>query len=319
MDLFSRNVTQLLRVINNQCLEMYLMNNINVDLVVKLINEQFPEWSDLDIKPVKFSGNDNRTFHLGDHMSVRLPSAESYVPQVEKEQIWLPVLAKELTLPVSKPLTKGDPSKDYPWPWSINKWLEGETLTQKNISDLNQFARDLGTFLIELQSIDASGGPLAGKHNFFRGGTIAVYDEESRYAIENNKDTFNEHLLKEIWELALDSKWNSDPVWVHGDIAPGNLLVKAGRLCAVIDFGILGVGDPSCDAAMAWTFFDDNSRKIFKNVLNMDEETWNRARGWALWKALITYNDNKNNNKAIAEESCKIINRIVNNYESEKI
>ncbi|OPA78738.1 acetyltransferase [Paenibacillus selenitireducens] len=295
------------------------MNNINVDLVVKLINEQFPEWSDLDIRPVKVSGNDNRTFHLGEHMSVRLPSAASYVPQVEKEQIWLPILSEKLSLPIPTPLAKGNPSEEYPYPWSINKWLEGETLTHKIINDLNQFARDLGTFLVQLQSIDVSGGPLAGKHNFYRGGALAVYDEESRNAIENNRDTFNEHVLKEIWELALGSKWDSDPVWVHGDIAPGNLLVKDGKLCAVIDFGILGVGDPSCDAAMAWTFFDDNSRKIFKTVLNMDEETWNRARGWALWKALITYDGNKNTSKAMAEESYKIINIIVDDYESEKI
>ncbi|MBM7690828.1 aminoglycoside phosphotransferase (APT) family kinase protein [Peribacillus deserti] len=294
------------------------MTNINVDLVVRLIKEQFPQWADLEISPVKFSGNDNRTFHLGDHMSVRLPSAACYAAQVEKEQKWLPILANQLSLPISIPLAKGDPSDEYPWAWSINKWLEGETVSPGNINDINQFARDLGIFLIELQSIDASGGPLAGEHNFYRGGPLSIYDEESREAIENNKDIFNEHLLKEIWELALDSNWNSNPVWVHGDIAPGNLLVKDGILCAVIDFGILGVGDPSCDAAMAWTFFDDNSRKIFKSVLKMDEETWNRARGWALWKALITYNGNKNSNKAIAEESYKIIKIIVDDYESEK-
>ncbi|TDL76181.1 aminoglycoside phosphotransferase family protein [Peribacillus frigoritolerans] len=294
------------------------MHNINVDLVIKLINEQFPEWSDLDISAVKFSGNDNRTFHLGDHMSVRLPCAASYATQVEKELRWLPILAKDLSLPISTPLAKGNPSEEYPWSWSINKWLEGETLSLKKINDLNQFARDLGTFLIKLQSIDASGGPLAGKHNFYRGGPISVYDEETRDAIDNNKDSFNEQCLKEIWELALDSKWDSDPVWVHGDIAPGNILVKDGKLCAVIDFGILGVGDPSCDAAMAWTFFDDHSRKIFKNVLNMNEGTWNRARGWAVWKALITYNGNKNSNKAIADESYNIIKIIMDDYESEK-
>jgi aminoglycoside phosphotransferase (APT) family kinase protein len=130
------------------------MNNINVGLVVSLIKEQFPEWSDLDVRPVKFSGHDNRTFHLGEHMSVRLPSAASYVPQVEKEQIWLPVLTEKLSLPIPTPIAKGNPSKKYPFPWSINKWLEGETLTQKNINDLNQFARDLGSFLTELQSID---------------------------------------------------------------------------------------------------------------------------------------------------------------------
>lgn len=291
------------------------MNTITVDLVARLINEQFPAWSDLEIRPVKFSGNDNRTFHLGEHMSVRLPSAAAYAPQVEKEQQWLPILSKELTLPIQIPLVKGEPNEEYPLPWSINKWVEGETLTHQNINDLNQFARDLGAFLIELQSIDASRGPLAGEHNFYRGGNLAVYDEESRHAIEHNKDIFKEDLLREIWELALDSKWNSKPVWVHGDIAPGNLLVKDGKLCAVIDFGILGVGDPACDAAMAWTFFDEDSRKVFKDVLQMDEETWNRARGWALWKALITYNGNRYSNPKVARESLNIINLIADDFE----
>ncbi|MEK4462801.1 aminoglycoside phosphotransferase family protein [Paenibacillus sp. FSL H8-0315] len=291
------------------------MHTIDVDLVARLINEQFPEWSDLEIRPVKFSGHDNRTFHLGEQMSVRLPSAAAYVPQVEKEQQWLPFLKKGLTLPISTPLAKGTPTKEYPWPWSINNWLEGETLSHENINDLNQFARDLGSFLIELQSIDASGGPLAGEHNFYRGGSLAVYDEESRNAIEHNKDIFNEGLLKKIWELALDSEWESEPVWVHGDVAPGNILVKDGQLCAVIDFGILGVGDPACDAAMAWTFFDEASRRIFKKVLNMDAQTWNRARGWALWKALITYNRNRYSNPTVAEESLNIINLIVEDIE----
>ncbi|HSU80259.1 MAG TPA: aminoglycoside phosphotransferase family protein [Candidatus Angelobacter sp.] len=295
------------------------MIKINVDLVAKLIIDQFPEWSDLEISPVKVSGNDNRTFHLGDHMSVRLPSEAAYVAQVEKEQKWLPLLAPHLTLPIPQPLKKGLPSDDYPWPWSINKWLEGETVSHTNVHNLNQFARDLGAFLRELQAIDSSNGPLAGAHNFYRGGSLTVYDNESREAINKNKDTFNKSLLKEIWELALSSKWESTPVWVHGDIAPGNLLVNDSKLCAVIDFGILGVGDPACDAVMAWTFFDEESRKVFKNVLNMDEETWCRARGWALWKALITYDEFKMSNTALATESFQIINSIVQDYELERL
>ena len=105
-----------------------------------------------------------------------------------------------------------------------------------------------------MQSINASNGPLAGTHNFYRGGLISVYDEEARVAIENNNDVFDEALLKHLWNVALSSIWDRKPVWIHGDVAPGNLLVKDGKLCAVIDFGILGVGDPACDAAMAWTF-----------------------------------------------------------------
>jgi aminoglycoside phosphotransferase (APT) family kinase protein len=287
---------------------------INIDLVTRLINEQFPEWSHLSITPVKTGGNDNRTFHLGDHMSVRLPSAASYAPQVEKEQKWLPILAKKLSLPVSIPIAKGNPTEEYPWSWSIYKWLEGEQLSHNNIDNLNHLAKDLGSFLNELQDIDASGGPLAGKHNFYRGGSLSTYNEESLNAIENNKGTFDGGLLSEIWNIALESEWESEPVWVHGDIAPGNLLVKDGKLCAIIDFGILGVGDPSCDAAIAWTFFDDTSRKVFKNKINFDEGTWNRARGWALWKALITYDAHIDSDKVIAEEASNTIWTIVEDY-----
>ena len=290
------------------------MDPINVSLVQKLIQKQFPEWAQLEIKPVKFSGHDNRTFHLGKQMSVRLPSDAAYAPQVEKENRWLPILSKELSLPISAPIAKGNPSEEYPWPWSINKWIEGETVTKQNVRDLNEFATDLASFLVELQSIDASNGPIAGAHNFYRGGLISVYDEEARVAIENNKDVFDEALLKELWDLALQSTWERTPVWIHGDVAPGNLLVKDGKLCAVIDFGILGVGDPACDAAMAWTFFDKHSRSVFKEVLCMDKETWNRARGWALWKALITYDANKGSNEKVAEEAYRVIQVIVDDY-----
>ncbi|HET7629596.1 MAG TPA: aminoglycoside phosphotransferase family protein [Bacillales bacterium] len=287
---------------------------INVDLVEKLIREQFPEWAHLEVRPVSVSGNDNRTFHLGDKMSVRLPSSEHYVPQVEKEQKWLPRLAKQLSPPIPEPLAKGNPSEEYPFPWSVIQWIEGETVTHENIADLDQLASDLGAFLVELQSIDPKGGPLAGQHNFYRGGDLAVYDSESREAIEANPDAFDVPVVKEMWELALSSKWTKDPVWVHGDVAPGNLLVKDGRLAAVIDFGILGVGDPACDAAMAWTFFDAKSRQTFKDTLNMDEETWNRARGWALWKALITYHWNKKEDPSAAGEALHVIECMERDY-----
>ncbi len=249
-------------------------------------------------------------------MSVRLPSAPGYVPQVEKEQKWLPVLAKKLSLPIPIPVAKGTPNEDYPFPWSIYKWLDGETVTRENVIDLNQFAADLGGFLLELQSIDASDGPLAGVHNYYRGAHLSVYDNETRNAIRSNRDVFDEIYLIRLWELALDSKWERKPVWLHGDIAPGNILVQNGKLSAVIDFGILGVGDPSCDAAMAWTFFDFESRRVFKNVVKMDEETWNRARGWALWKALITYDEYKDSDSTKSNEAYKVILTIIEDSET---
>lgn len=265
------------------------MTKIMTQLVQNLIKQQFPQWDNLEIKPVEKSGHDNRIFHLGDEMMIRLPSGEAYAAQVEKEIKWLPKLQPFISLPISSPIVKGEPSADYPFTWSVNQYIMGEIATYKNIIDLKQFAVDLSNFLKELQCIDTTGAPVAGKHNFYRGADLEVYNEETQVALTKLKDVLPINELSAIWEQGMSSKWIKEAVWLHGDMAPGNLLVSDGKLCGVIDFGIMGIGDPACDYAMAWTFFDEESRKEF--LKNLDSDTIYRARGWALWKALITYND----------------------------
>jgi aminoglycoside phosphotransferase (APT) family kinase protein len=262
---------------------------IDADLVRRLIREQFPQWADLPVRPVDKGGYDNFTFHLGDEMSVRLPRDEGYAPQVEKEAEWLPKIRPHLSLPIPVPLAKGKPDEDYPFYWSVNRWIEGETLRYDNISDLNQFAVDLSKFIKELQSIDASNGPAAGKHSQFRGCSLTVLNDWTLAALETLGELVDAEKCLQIWHRATASEWAKKPVWIHGDINPGNLLVKKGKLSSVIDFGIMAVGDPAVELTMAWTFFDDKSRKVFLQSTGLDIETEYRARGWALWKALITY------------------------------
>lgn len=264
--------------------------DITVDLAKKLIFEQFPQWSHLEIKPVKNSGHDNRTFHLGDDLTIRLPSGKEYEPQIQKEAKWLPVLAQHLSLPITAPVAKGKPTPEYPLAWSINRWLVGETVTHTNV-DLQKFAIELARFLKELEAINAENGPQAGAHNFYRGGDLAVYIEEFEQALTQLPAGPQRNHYQDIWTTALATKWEKKPVWVHGDIAVGNLLVNDGHLSGVIDFGILGTGDPACDLVMAWTFFDSKSRKAFKEEMGLDDTTWQRGKGWALWKALITPDD----------------------------
>jgi aminoglycoside phosphotransferase (APT) family kinase protein len=181
----------------------------------------------------------------------------------------------------------GVPSEVYPWHWSVYKWIEGEHATHDRIADLTEFAAALGQFLHALQQVDAAGGPPTGEQSFHRGGSLTVYDAETRRALALLHGKIDTVLANEIWEAALRTEWQGPPVWVHGDVAAGNLLVKDGRLHAVIDFGCSAVGDPACDLVIAWTFLSGESRAAFRSALPLDDGTWARGRGWALWKALI--------------------------------
>ncbi|MFI6264863.1 aminoglycoside phosphotransferase family protein [Micromonospora sp. NPDC051006] len=264
-----------------------LRDRIDVSLVRRLVAAQFPRWADLPVRPVEEGGWDNRTFHLGDAMTVRLPSDEGYALQVAKEQRWLPVLGPRLPLDVPTPLAQGEPAADYPYPWSVYRWIDGRTARRDRIADLTEFATTLAGFLAALQRVEPSGGPVAGAHSAWRGAPLSTYDEDTRRAIDRLGGRIPVDTVNAIWADALDATWAGPPVWFHGDVAYGNLLVRDGRLASVIDFGCCGVGDPACDVVISWTLLDDESRAAFRDALAVDAATWARGRGWALWKALI--------------------------------
>ncbi|MER9355234.1 aminoglycoside phosphotransferase family protein [Mesorhizobium sp. M0514] len=283
---------------------------IHTDLVRRLVNAQFPQWRHLPVSPVAFGGWDNRTFHLGNDMTLRLPSAAPYALQVEKEHRWVPTLAPLLPLPIPVPLAMGEPGEDYPWQWSVYRWIDGETAKTAEIADRRQFAVDLAKFLIALRRIDPAGGPPAGQHNFFRGGSLSVYDNQTREALQALEGQIDTQAATAVWDAALAATWQGSPVWFHGDVAWGNLLVQNGRLSAIIDFGTSGIGDPSCDLAIAWTFFQGESREAFRAAIDVDEATWARGRGWTLWKALITVAGH-DANQAEAERSRRVIDDVL--------
>jgi aminoglycoside phosphotransferase (APT) family kinase protein len=287
------------------------MLDISVELVRALLEEQFPQWARLQIGPVEPGGWDNRTFRLGDALAVRLPSAECYAEQIEKEERWLPWLAPQLPLAIPTPLALGEPGAGYPWHWSIHRWIEGEIVSSASSVDLGALARDLADFLARLQSLDATDGPAPAAHNFHRGGTLAVYDEQTRGAITALTREVDATRATEVWNEALATSWDRAPVWIHGDVAAGNLLLRESRLHAVIDFGCCAVGDPACDLVAAWTILDANSADFFRERLQLDLATWERARGWALWKALIMLVDQQQAGAAATERTRSLIGRII--------
>lgn len=261
---------------------------LDASLVRRLLDGQFPQWADLAIEPVLPMGTDNALFRLGEDMVARLPRRERTCRTLEKERRWLPRLAPFLPLAVPVPLAEGTAAPEYPFAWSVYRWLRGETASPDRIADPRRFATDLARFVDSLQRIDPTGGPPPGEHNFFRGLPLARRDAATRAAIASLESEIDVDAVTAAWEEAAAAPaWERPPVWVHGDLDARNLLVEGGRLAAVIDFGGLGVGDPACDVMVAWKVLSADNREGFRTLLSVDEATWGRSRGWALSQALI--------------------------------
>lgn len=250
-------------------------------LVRHLIASQFPEWAGLAIEAGPSGGTDNSIYRLGEDKVIRLPRRASAVEPIRKERHWLPRLAPHLPLEIPAPLGTGAPDATFPYPWSVYRWLDGENLLERPPTDLADTAHRLGKFVNALQSVDPTGGPRS-----VRATPVNPDDDTAvRTTIEKfaTAGPLDPAPTLAVWKTALQTPpWTNPPVWIHGDLYTGNLLGQHGQLSAVIDFGLLGLGDPACDLLPAWSLLTAETREIFRDQVGVDDDTWNRGRGWAL-------------------------------------
>lgn len=272
---------------------------IDAVLVRRLLTAQFPQWAGLPVRQVDSAGTDNVMFRLGDRLVVRLPKADWARGQVEKEQRWLPRIAAHVPLPVPVPVGHGVPGEGFGQPWSVYEWLDGEDAFTAPVRDLAHAAVALGRFGVALRGVDATGGPAS-----FRGGPVTAWEEGAMAPAVRAlgaDGTLDADLVTAAWESVLRlPQWDGPPVWVHGDLLPGNLLTRDGRLSAVIDFGGLGVGDPACDMMGAWTLLTPETRPLFREAARVDDATWARGRGWALCWGVVTEQYYRDTNPVLA-------------------
>ena len=256
--------------------------DIDLPLVRRLLAVQFPQWANLPIGAVRSTGTVNAIYRLGEHLCVRLPRVEEWAQDLEKELRWLPRLAPELSLRIPEPVGKGHPAGSYPFPWAIYGWIEGQPYSDELVDDEQQAARDLARFMAELRRIDPVGAPRGGRE------PLRQLDAVTREAIESARGVIDTDAATAAWDQALEApEWRGTPVWIHTDLLRPNVLVRGGRLCAVIDFGGVGVGDPAADVIAAWSVFGRGGRATFRSALDVDDGTWNRARGFALHQAAM--------------------------------
>jgi aminoglycoside phosphotransferase (APT) family kinase protein len=256
---------------------------IDAGLVGRLVAAQFPRLADLPIRAVASTGTVNAIYRLGDHLYARLPRVHSWARDLDKEWHWLPRLAPRLSLQVPVPVAKGQPHSGYPFAWAIYRWIDGQPYADDLVDDERQAAQDLAQFVSQLRGIDAVvGAPHGGRR------PLADLDTDTREAIRSGRGLIDSDAATTAWERALEAPvWKGQPVWIHTDLLRPNLLVNDGRLSAVIDFGGIGAGDPAADVIAAWSVFGPTGRATFRSALDVDDGTWNRARGFALHQAAV--------------------------------
>jgi aminoglycoside phosphotransferase (APT) family kinase protein len=255
----------------------------DVALVRRLVAEQFPHLSGLPITAHASTGTVNAIYRIGDELCARLPLVQEWGQDLDKEWQWLPRLAPQVSLPIPEPIGKGHAIDAYPFSWAIYRWIEGRPYADDLVDDERRAARDLARFVGELRRADPGpGAPPAGRR------PLAELDADTRTAIECGYDVIDRDAAGAAWKLALQAPVHTGAaVWIHTDLLRPNLLVRDGRLCAVIDFGAVGVGDPAADVIAAWSVFGPAGREAFRAALDVDDGTWNRARGYALHQAAL--------------------------------
>ena len=282
----------------------------NEALAARLVAAQFPQWGGLPVERVRHSGTDNAIFRLGDELVARLPRIHWAVGQTDKEFEWLPRLAPYLPLAVPTPRRKGVPAFGYPWPWSVYEWLEGDSALDVAVDDPAEAALCLAAFIRALRGVPAHDRPPPVPGG--RGGPLADRDVETRAAVAALEGLIDTEAVTAAWQASLDAPpYDGEPVCIHADLTPGNLIVRDGRLSGIIDFNMLTVGDPACDLTVAWNFLDGPAREVLRDALCVDDAAWLRARGWALSGSLIALPYYMRTNPGIVAQSWRTFREVV--------
>jgi aminoglycoside phosphotransferase (APT) family kinase protein len=284
--------------------------DIDAELVRRLLRVQFPHWADLPLGRLASGGTVNAIYRLGDELTVRLPLTAGGARAIDWEARWLHRLAPALPVTIPVVVATGAPGEGYPWAWAVQRWIEGETPVEGHLASPEAVAAALAEFIAAMGKVSLPGAPAA-----YRGIPLVTVDRHTRAAIEDLRCTgepFDADAILAAWTRALAAApWTGAPRWVHSDLMPSNLLLRDGRLAAVLDFSTAGTGDPACDLIPAWNLLPSAARDIFRDMACVDDATWTRGWGWALSMAVIQLPYYRTTNLVISANARHVIGEVL--------
>ncbi len=267
-------------------------------LVARMVAEQFPEYAGAPVRRLSAFGSSNALFRLGDELLVRMPRQPGGSSTILKEARWLPYLEDALPTAVPEVVAVGEPAHGYPEHWSIVRWIDGaHPMAPTPDSSRTLLARDLAAMVRALRELEV---PARARDDaalrWYRAEPLHAIDSDIRAHAEQCRSLPNLDLdidsMLQVWTAAMVAADNAPPPavhWLHADLFAENLLVRDGRLSAVLDFGGLAVGDPTVDLVVAWELLDPQARALFRTEAGIDDHTWLLGRAWALAIAVMTF------------------------------
>lgn len=289
-------------------------NQLTVDTatVRSLVDEQFPQWRDMQISPIEGTGTVNRIFRVGDGLSARFPLVVDDVPtvcrQLEAEAEAGRALLGRTRVATPEPVALGAPGAGFPGPWSVQTWLAGTVATEQDPSDSVAFAHDLAEFVRDVRALPTRGRRFSGSG---RGGDLRSQDTWIETCLERSAGLLDVAHLRALWRGFRELARTADDVMTHGDLIPGNLLVIGRRLAGVIDVGGLGPADPALDLVGAWHVLEDGPRHAFRADLACSDLEWARGQAWAFAQAMGTVWYYVDTNPAMSRMGRRTLSRLL--------
>ena len=278
--------------------------DLPVELVERLLADQQPQWAHLPVSRLASSGTDNAMFRLGDDLVVRMPRIHWASDTVDHEVRWLPQVDGLLPVTIPRVRAVGTPAAGYPWTWSVLTWVPGDNPVLGELGDAENLALDLASLVRAIRALPLDGGRV-------KDGRLVDRDAQVRDDIVAVSDEIDADAVTAIWEHALaTAEWDGRRTWVHGDLAPGNLLLTDHRLTGLIDFAGIATGDPTLDLGVAWNLLPRPARAVFRDELDVDGTTWTRARARALAQALVQLPYYRDTNPVLAANARHVIREV---------